>query len=61
MDAEEDMVANMAAVKAVDPSTLTWVYRNGAKALPWHTTVRRLLEDRSQWGLFGARGATGHR
>lgn len=26
--------------------------RNGIKALPWHTTVRTLLEDRSQWGLF---------
>lgn len=25
---------------------------NGIKALPWHTSVRRLLEDRSQWGLF---------
>ena len=52
MTAEEDMVANMAAVKAVDPTTLTWVYRNGAKALPWHTSVRTLLEDRAQWGLF---------
>lgn len=52
MTAEEDMVANMAAVKAVDPSTLTWVYRNGAKALPWHTSVRTLLEDRANWGIF---------
>lgn len=52
MTAEEDMVSNMAAVHAVDPTVLTWVYRNGAKALPWHTTVRTLLEDRSQWGLF---------
>ena len=26
--------------------------RNGVKALPWHTTVRKLLEDRAQWGLF---------
>jgi hypothetical protein len=52
MTAEEDMVANMAAVKAVDPTTLTWVYRNGAKALPWHTSVRTLLEDKAQWGLF---------
>ena len=24
----------------------------GVKALPWHTTVRKLLEDRAQWGLF---------
>ena len=46
------MVANMAEVKKVNPLTLTWVYRNGCKALPWHTSVRTLLEDRSQWGLF---------
>lgn len=90
MNVEEDMVANMAAVKAINPKTKTWVYRacrgvltavcsrdhsnfckygkrnlssilltsplcragNSCKALPWHTTVRKLLEDRSQWGLF---------
>jgi hypothetical protein len=52
MTCEEDMVANMAAVKAINPSTITWVYRNGAKALPWHTSVRTLLEQRAQWGLF---------
>ena len=32
--------------------TACWVYRNGVKALPWHTSVRRLLEDKAQWGLF---------
>ena len=26
--------------------------RRAVKALPWHTTVRKLLEDKSQWGLF---------
>ena len=31
MDTEEDMVANMAAVKAINPATSTWVYRNGCK------------------------------
>ena len=46
------MVANMAAVKAVRADTRTWVYRNSCKALPWHASVRRLLADRSQWGLF---------
>lgn len=52
MTCEEDMVENMAAVKAINPSTITFVYRNGAKALPWHTSVRTLLEQRAQWGLF---------
>jgi hypothetical protein len=52
MSAEEDMFENAAAIKAVNPNALTFVYRNGVKALPWHTSVRNLLEDKSQWGLF---------
>ena len=34
------------------PHTHTHRYRNGVKALPWHASVRRLLEDKAQWGLF---------
>lgn len=52
MDNEEDMSTTAEAIKLVDPQTLVFVYRNGAKALPWFTTVRKLLEDKSQWGLF---------
>lgn len=52
MDCEENMLANLAAIKAVNPTGITWLYRNGIKALPWFTSVRQLLEDRSQWGLF---------
>jgi hypothetical protein len=38
--------------EASGQQTLCWVYRNGIKALPWHTSVRKLLEDKQQWGLF---------
>jgi len=33
MNAEENMLANANAIKAVDPTTIAWVYRNGIKAL----------------------------
>ena len=71
------MLANIQAIRKVNPTVIGWVYRvrtvgvrtqpsgvrkrqtlrpsapqNGIKALPWHTTVRTLLEDRAQWGLF---------
>ena len=52
MNAEENMLKNAQAIQAVDPSTITWVYRNGIKALPWMTTVREKLEDKSYWGWF---------
>lgn len=52
MDTEENMLKNAQAIQAVDPSTITWVYRNGIKALPWMTTVREKLEDRAHWGWF---------
>ena len=53
MIAEEFMVANCDAIHAASGGqTACWVYRNGVKALPWHASVRRLLEDRAQWGLF---------
>jgi hypothetical protein len=68
MDAEEDMLANLLAIKQAsctngfDPTvtgsgfgpgcSITWLYRNGIKALPWHTTVRTRLEDPAFWGWF---------
>jgi hypothetical protein len=84
MSAEEFMLDNIRAIRALNPLVWGWVYvraplpglrtpctrsffspthpparphalrlkRNGIKALPWHTTVRKLLEDRAQWGLF---------
>ena len=52
MDAEENMLRNAQAIQKVNPSTITWVYRNGIKALPWMTTVREKLEDKAHWGWF---------
>ncbi len=52
MSAEESMFENLKAIRALNPNVWGWVYRNGIKALPWHTTVRKLLEDKAQWGLF---------
>ena len=52
MDCEEDMLSNLKAIRSKNPTAITWLYRNGIKALPWFTSVRLLLEDRSQWGLF---------
>jgi hypothetical protein len=52
MSAEEFMRDNLQAIRALNPTVWGWIYRNGVKALPWHTTVRKLLEDKAQWGLF---------
>ena len=55
MDAEENMLKNVQAIQAVSPSTITWVYRNGIKALPWMTSVREKLENKQHWGWFMAK------
>lgn len=53
MAVEAFMVKNCDDIRAASNGvTNCWVYRNGIKALPWHESVRKLLEDRSQWGLF---------
>ena len=53
MIAEEFMVANCDAINAASGGrTACWVYRNGVQALPWHASVRRLLESQATWGLF---------
>ena len=38
----------------INPKAITWVYRNGIKALPWFTHVREKLEDPASWGWFMA-------
>ena len=43
MNAEENMLKNAQAIQAVDPSTITWVYRNGIKALPWSAAASSSL------------------
>ena len=55
MNSEENMLKNAKAIHSVDPSTITWVYRNGIKALPWATDVRVKLQDKAYWGWFMAK------
>ena len=45
MSCEEDLVTQVAMVKAVSPDTKVWVYRNLVKALPWYTNVHTRLSD----------------
>lgn len=33
MDSEENMLKNVKAIQSVNPSTITWVYRNGCVAI----------------------------
>jgi hypothetical protein len=44
MDCEENMLYNLQQIRSKNPSAITWLYRNGVKALPWFTSVRKLLE-----------------
>lgn len=37
VDCEEDMLTNLKAIRGQHPSAITWLYRNGVKALPWFT------------------------
>lgn len=37
MDCEEDMLQNLKAIRGQNPTAITWLYRNGIKALPWFT------------------------
>lgn len=52
MDCEENMLYNLQQIRSKNPSAITWLYRNGVKALPWFTSVRKLLENPSYWGFF---------
>lgn len=52
MNNEEQMLGNVQAIRRVNNQAITWVYRNGIKALPWFTSVRTKLEDPQYWGWF---------
>ena len=52
MDSENLMVTQAAAVKAANPKTRVFVYRNLVKALPWFPSVRAKLEDPAFAGWF---------
>ena len=49
------MLRNAEAIKKINPNAITWVYRNGIKALPWFTDVREKLTDKAYWGWFMAK------
>jgi len=42
---EELLVEQASLVKAANPNTRVWVYRNLVKALPWFTSVREKISD----------------
>lgn len=52
MDCEERLVAQAAALKAANPATKPWIYRNAIKALPWFTGVREKISDPQYSGWF---------
>ncbi len=52
MNCEESLVIQAAMVKAVNPKTKVWVYRNYVKALPWYTHVYSKLADPQYSGWF---------
>jgi hypothetical protein len=45
MDCEEMLVEQVKQTTVASPGTTVWVYRNGIKALPWYTLVRKKLDD----------------
>jgi hypothetical protein len=52
MDCEERLLSQAAMVKAVNPDTKVFVYRNLVKALPWYTSVWKKLADPAFSGWF---------
>jgi hypothetical protein len=45
MDSETDLVVQARSLKAVNPKSRVFVYRNLVKALPWMGSVQRLLDN----------------
>jgi hypothetical protein len=45
MNCEEKLVEQVKKTTGVSPGTKVWVYRNGIKALPWYTLVRKKVTD----------------
>ena len=54
MNCEELLVEQAAMVKAVNPDTHVWVYRNLVKALPWYTDVQVKINDPAYAGMHAA-------
>lgn len=45
MNCEEMLVDQVQKTTSASPGTTVWVYRNGIKALPWYTLVRKKVTD----------------
>jgi hypothetical protein len=45
MSCEENLVAQAVLMKNETPDSRVWVYRNTVLAMPWFTSVRRILQD----------------
>uniref|UniRef100_A0A7S3LLT8 Uncharacterized protein n=2 Tax=Aplanochytrium stocchinoi TaxID=215587 RepID=A0A7S3LLT8_9STRA len=52
MDCEERLLNQAKMTKSVNQRTKVFVYRNIVKALPWFSSVRRILDDPSYSGFF---------
>ena len=45
MDDDARLATEAAMIKAINPDTHVWIYRNLVKALSWYGAVREKLED----------------
>jgi hypothetical protein len=52
MNNDEVLIEQVAKVKAVNPTTKVWVYRNLVKALSWFKDVGEKLSDPAYSGWF---------
>ena len=61
MNAEELLLVQAKAIKAVNNNTKVWVYRNIVNAYPWMTCIRLIMDDPAYdvWFLRFKNGADG--
>lgn len=52
MDDDARLATEAAMIKAINPDTHVWIYRNLVKALSWYGAVREKLEDPQYSGWF---------
>jgi hypothetical protein len=52
MDCEEKMLEEAKITKTNNPDSHVFVYRNLVKALPWFSSVRKILDDPAYAGFF---------
>ena len=59
MTCEENLVAQAEAVKAINPNTKAFVYRNFVNALPWFTSVCEKIQDPAYSSWFSTLNGSG--